>query len=141
MPPGPTPKNPATRQRRNRPATQATLETTHGVDCPALPERAWHPQTVEWWTDIWASPMAGEWEPSERHELFLLAVLVDQFWTEPTPKLAAEIRLQRQCFGLTTMDRWRLKWEINRGDKAAAKEKPRRARPKGDPRAHLSAVS
>lgn len=140
MPPGQPPKNPATRQRRNRTATQATLEQSPDVACPPLPDRAWNPQTLAWWGDIWASPMAGEWEPSEVHELFLLAVLVDQFWTEPSPKLAAEIRLQRQCFGLTTMDRWRLKWEINRGDKAA-KEKPKRARPKADPRAHLSAVS
>lgn len=140
--PGPPPKNPKTRQRTNRTVTQATLGDGGTVKAPALPKRAWHKQTLEWWADIWDSPMAAEWVSSERHELFLLAVLVDEFWREPTKELAAEIRLQRQCFGLTAMDRWRLKWEIAKGGKAPAAPKAAPAGKSGpDPRSHLTAVS
>jgi hypothetical protein len=69
--------------------------------------------------------MAPEFDESDIHGLFLLAVLVDQFWTEPSQQLAAEIRLQRQCFGLTPIDRRRLQWEIDRGEAAAAKTQKR----------------
>jgi len=50
--------------------------------------------------------------------LFLLAVLVDGFWLKPHWTAAAEIRLQRQCFGLSPMDRRRLQWEIEKVDEA-----------------------
>jgi hypothetical protein len=63
--------------------------------------------------------MAAEWDPSDLHGLIALAVLVDDFWAEDDPKsrsaLAAEIRRQRQCFGLTPIDRRRLQWEVDRG--------------------------
>jgi len=49
--------------------------------------------------------MAREYLDSDRHGLFLLAALADQFWTDPSPTLAAEIRMQRQCFGLSPIDR------------------------------------
>ena len=57
--------------------------------------------------------------------LEILADLVDRFWYGDAG-LAAEIRLQRQCFGLTSLDRRRLQWEIARGEEA---EKRRGGRP------------
>ena len=144
--PGPTPKNPATRRRRNQPATAAKLAAVpSGVKTPALPKgRKWHQQTRRWWKDIWASPMAPEFLQADVHGLFLLAVLVDDFWLEPSKELAAEIRLQRQCFGLTPIDRRRLQWEIERAESAAsAPAKPKGGRRKAaeDPRRALTAVS
>jgi hypothetical protein len=70
--------------------------------------------------------MAPEFERSDVHGLYLLAVLVDEFWLEPSQQLAAEIRLQRQCFGLTPIDRRRLQWEIDRGDEALERTAQRR---------------
>lgn len=142
MPPLPK-RNPA---RRNKSTTKATLSLVHSVKAPALPtHREWHPQTLQWWADIWASPMAPEYHDSDRHGLFSLAMLEDDFWRAESPtertRLAAEIRLQRQCFGLTPMDRRRLQWEIERGEEAQDKGRARReaAAPKGprkaDPRA------
>lgn len=104
--------------------------------------------TAEWWRDVWASPMAPEFDESDRHGLFLLAVLVDAFWVEPSKELAAEIRLQRQCFGLTPIDRRRLQWEIERTDEALDRGRKRRAaEPKpatrgraADPRAVLDSA-
>jgi hypothetical protein len=139
----PTPKrNPA---RRNRSTTRATLVSDHNVEAPELPARNWHDQTRAWWADIWASPMAPEYHESDVHGLLMLAVLVDAFWHEPTQALAAEIRLQRQCFGLSPIDRRRLQWEIERTDEAQARGARRRTStspPKrsGDPFAALRAV-
>jgi hypothetical protein len=136
-------RNPA---RRNRSTTRATLTTVHNVTAPQLPaDRDWQPLTVAWWRDVWASPMAPEYDESDRHGLFLLAVLVDQFWESPSTALAAEIRLQRQCFGLTPIDRRRLQWEIERTDEAQDRGRRRRTTPKGkggdDPRGVLRPVS
>jgi hypothetical protein len=140
-------RNPA---RRNRSTTRATLIANHAVDAPNLPTRLWHEQTREWWADVWASPMAPEYDGSDRHGLFALAVLVDDFWRSEDAKLrkeiAAEIRQQRQCFGLTPIDRRRLQWEIERVDEAQDRGERRRAAApqaddqQGDPFAALRAV-
>lgn len=119
-------RNPA---RRNRSATRATLTAAHDVRAPVLPpvDGDWHKMTVAWWRDTWASPMAPEFDESDVHGLYLLAVLVNEFWNAPSKELAAEIRLQRQCFGLTPIDRRRLQWEIERTDHAQAQGSRRRA--------------
>jgi len=82
--------------------------------------------TLAWWHDVWRSPMAPEYDASDKHGLFLLAVLVDRFWERPDKELAAEIRLQRQCFGLSPIDRRRLQWEIERTDEAQDRGRRRR---------------
>jgi hypothetical protein len=135
--------------RRNRSATRATLVVDPGLETPDLPTRLWHEQTRAWWRDVWSSPMAPEYDDSDRHGLFALAVLVDDFWRTGDSKLrkeiAAEIRQQRQCFGLTPIDRRRLQWEIERTDEAQERGRQRRtATPvtdqPGDPFAALRAV-
>lgn len=113
--PGPAPKNPATRQRRNKSATRSLLpaEAAPRQRAPSLPRhREWHDMTRSWWKDVWSSPMASEYLRADEHALFRLAVLIDAFWTEPSQALAAEIRLQQQAFGLTPLDRRRLEWNI-----------------------------
>jgi hypothetical protein len=137
-------RNPA---RRNQSTTRATLSAEHDVQAPPLPVgREWHWQTESWWRDVWASPMAPEYDDSDKHGLFILAVLVDGFWTKPTWTTAAEIRLQRQCFGLTPIDRRRLQWEIEKVDEAQERGRKRRTATRastagaGDPLAALRAV-
>lgn len=140
-------RNPA---RRNQSATRAKLSSDHDVEAPELPTREWHPQTLKWWTDVWASPMAPEYDDSDQHGLFALACLVDDFWTAESGReraaLSAEIRLQRQCFGLSPIDRRRLQWEIERTEEAQEKGRKRRApskpkpEPAGDAFAALRAV-
>src|SRR4051812_28103820 len=116
------PKDPSTRARRNRTSTAAQLQRNPKIKAPLLPERAWHPMTRAWWRDVWASPMAPEYDASDKHGLFALAVLVDDFWTADTPTsrrdLAGEIRLQTQRYGLSPIDRRRLQWEIERTEDA-----------------------
>lgn len=150
----PTPKPAATRQRRNKTSTNARLKLApSGIRAPALPSRKgpdgkvlkWHPRTRAWWKDVWASPMATEFLNSDRHELIALAELEDAFnhstETNVKLKLAAEIRMQRQAFGLTPIDRRRLQWEVERIE--GSKSTPRKRAPKKkakDPRSHLRAV-
>jgi len=157
--PGPAPKHPSVRQRRNRASTAATLRADHAIIAPELPQLApdpetgqrpqWHELTLAWWRDIWASPMAPEYDDSDRHGLFALARLVDDFWKADTPtarrELAGEIRLQAQRFGLSPLDRRRLQWEIERTEEAQDRGRKRResSRPTqagGDPRGVLRAL-
>lgn len=141
----PLPKHPSVRRRRNKSTSAATLTLVHDVEAPELPDTVtWLPATLDWWRDVWASPMAPEYDDSDRHGLFILALLVNAFWTEPTKELAGEIRLQRQAFGLSPLDRRRLEWEVERGESASEKREQRRtvskprAVPKVDPRRMLT---
>ncbi len=87
--------------------------------------------------------MAGEFLQVDVHGLYVLAELVDAFWQEPSKELAAEIRLQRQCFGLTPVDRRRLQWEVERVEEATSRRQRRRpaaAEPIEDPRKALRIV-
>ena len=155
--PGPPPKNPAIRRRRNKATTATTLAAKpRRAKPPALPPCSsldalgepvadWHPQTKAWWADIWASPLGPEYITVDVAGLLILAVLVDAFWHSPTRELAGEIRLQRQCFGLTPIDRRRLQWKFGPDAATTARRTPpkppaTRAK-KADPRRHLSAVS
>lgn len=147
-------KDPAVRQRTNRAASRATLVALPEAHArrhftPPLPKRdvaagepEWHALTKTWWRDIWRSPMAGEFLKADTHGLFALAELVDRFWHKPSVELAAEIRHQRQCFGLTPLDRRRLEWSIQRVDAAEQRRAPASRTPnRGDPRALLGVVS
>lgn len=143
-------KDPSVRARRNKASTAAKLSSNSvpKKDRPSLPKsREWLPETVEWWADLWASPMASEFHESDRHGLFILAALVDQFWMDPSKDLAGEIRLQRQAFGLTPYDRRRLEWTIESADEAKDRGRQRRERRAtsersgADPRSVLRAVN
>lgn len=148
--PGPIPKPSAIRQRKNKVSTHAVLSTERPARrrAPRLPKRDedhdWSPLTRAWWRDVWGSPMAAEFLQADIHGLYILAELVDRFWAEPTKELAAEIRLQRQCFGLTPIDRRRLQWEVERGESAATRTQQRKVRRAQDgdidPREALRAV-
>lgn len=147
--PGPAPKDASTRARRNKTATSATLQADASIVAPELPVGDWHPMVLDWWRSLWASPMAPEYDDADRHGLFELAMLRNDFWKAETAKerkdAAAEIRLQDQRFGLSPIDRRRLQWEIVRTEDATAKSAKRQApaapaRPKGDPRGTLRAV-
>lgn len=143
------PKPAAIRQRKNRSSTSAVLSAEHSVRAPKLPAtRVWNPMTVSWWKSIWASPMAPEFLEADTHGLFALAMLEDDFWNSKNPRervvLMVEIRHQRQCYGLTPIDRRRLQWQVEQGESAAEKTRRRSApkatpapTPADDPRLHL----
>ena len=113
-------KSPATRQRRNRTTTVATLEAASATRVE-LPEQVWHPMTLAWWETIWSSPMAGEWVDADVPGLVALAKMWDRFWLadETTmSKIHAEIRMAGREFGLSPFSRRQLQWEIKRVEAA-----------------------
>lgn len=144
--PGPAPKDPSLRARRNKTSTAAKLRVVEpgDVEAPELPDRLretedgdlvavqWHPRTVEWWATVWASPMAAEWLDADVPGLVLLAELWDDFYkargTSDRLKLSAELRLQEARFGLAPMDRRRLQWEVERSEDAQDRGRRRRVR-------------
>lgn len=159
MAPGPVPKPPALRQRRNRVTTAAKLpsqSSSAARDVPPLPPREsraeiWHPKVVEWWESAWHSPMAGEWLDSDmKGGLYRLAELHQRLWTcSDTDTFLAvqrEIRLAEVGFGLNPIDRRRLQWEVEKGEVAEERTKTRRraksldATSRKDPRDVLKVV-
>ncbi len=130
---GPPPKDPKTRQRRNKATTAKQLVTLAGsaprARAPRLPAiRDWDKMTRQWWGKIWKSPMAAEYLDSDIDGLLILAVLVDKFWKNPTKAMAAEIRLQGQNYGITPLDRRRLEWQVIQTEESADRRERNRAR-------------
>lgn len=137
--PGPAPKDPTLLQRRNKTSTAAKLSLAPDVDRPELPERhddegaliPWHAMAVDFWDEVWTSPMAGEYLDADVPGLFILACLTDAYWKgvmagRTGKDLAAEIRLQRVDYGLTPIARRRLQWEVERAEDATDKGRRRR---------------
>jgi hypothetical protein len=159
--PGPTPKDPTLRARRNRTATAAKLSLVPPVDGEepeveamraSLPPRRveqedgsyleaeWHPRAVSLWEELWASPMRGEYLDADVEGLYVLVAMTDAFWrrfeagqVSGANELGKELRLQRQQYGLDPIARRRLQWEVDRGDEAEERRRKRnRPRPADD---------
>ena len=131
--PGPMPKNPALRQRRNKSASRAILppEIAPIRYAPRLPEvvkGGWHKLTRAWWRDIWSSPLRHEFLRADLGALFRLAILVDAFWKFQQLAIAKEIRLLEREFGLTPLSRRRLEWTITQAEEAIDRHEQKRAR-------------
>src|SRR5438309_842745 len=110
-------KHPSVRARTNRASTAATLSNEARGPAPALPSvRDWSALTLDWWRDLWASPMSAEYHESDRHQVIVLAMLMDDFFTAESrtmrTTISAEIRQHRTAFGMTPYDRRRLEWQI-----------------------------
>jgi hypothetical protein len=129
------PKHPSQRARNNISSTRAILPAApdRKLPTPRLPSDIdWNPLVVKWWKDMWAAPMSGEYHASDLHQLFLLAMLYNDFYAEEPgtnarTRLSAEIRQHRMAFGLTPLDRRRLEWTIEQVDEAQDKGRRRRA--------------
>lgn len=147
--PGPPPKDPALRVRRNKTSTRASLGRAPAARKRALPSRAphgkaWHAETRRTWNEWWASPQAREWSEIHVSGLLRLIVLVEDFWCADNATArkvaAAEIRLQGVEFGLTPLAERRLQWErIHEEDEQSRKPvaAPPARPPSGDPRLRL----
>jgi hypothetical protein len=142
--PGPPPKDPALRVRRNKVTTKATLPKAPRARRPALPRKrpAWHPLTKREWNSWWSS--GAEYSEVHASGLLRLIYLVEDFNRATSAKerkeAAAEIRLQGAEFGLSPLAERRLQWErIHAEDEAAKKAKaaPPAPPPSGDPRLRL----
>jgi hypothetical protein len=131
------------RQRRNV-TTHATLDAPRDpAHVPKLdPSREWHLTTILWWLDIWASPMSGQWNSADEHELQRIARLVDAYArTEAVDlmlRIASEIRLQGERFGFAPLSRSKLRWTVRAGASSPHQEKAE-PQPPADPRRQFGA--
>lgn len=147
-------KHPSTRARANTASSAATLSSARRSGAiKKLPDiREWSPLTLAWWTDLWRSPMSSEYHDSDRHQIVVLAMLMDDFFTADSrtmrTTISAEIRQHRTAFGMTPYDRRRLEWTIELAEDSKDRGKTRRARQgveqpaaDADPRSILRAVN
>lgn len=132
--PGPLPKDPAVRQRRNKATSRAILpaEETPIEAQPRLPkcpsEGGWHSMAKQWWLDVWSSPMSSEFLRGDIPALFRLVSLVDSYWKTGDLQIAKEIRLLEREFGLTPLSRRRLEWQVVQTEEIEDRRAQRRAR-------------
>lgn len=132
--PGPMPKDPAIRQRRNKSTSRAVLpaETRLRIRAPRLPKlpegETWHPEAEHFWAAIWSSPMSAEFVRADEPALRRLVLMVNAFWNHPGLELAKEIRALEREFGLTPLSRRRLEWTIAQTEDAKDKREDSRVK-------------
>lgn len=132
--PGPSPKDPALRQRRNKSATRALLRVKdlprqQAPRLPELPEgEKWHVMSRKFWAAVWSSPMHYEYMRADEPALFRLLVLVNAFWNSGKLEIAREIRLLEREFGLTPLARRRLEWTVAQAEEAKDRHEAKRSR-------------
>lgn len=109
--PGPVPKPPEQRRRRNR-VDQVMLAAQHDKPFPPLPQKypggAFCAATVAWYEACCRSPMAAQWCAVDYIRLQDVAIVRDLWFRTGSLKALQELRLQEACFGLTPADRRRL---------------------------------
>lgn len=142
--PGPMPKDPSIRQRRNKASSRALLPAERAPieKAPRLPKHpegeSWHYMAKRWWQDVWQSPMHYEYLRGDLPALFRLVILVDKFWRTQSLSLASEIRLLEREFGLTPLSRRRLEWTVVQAEESKDDYERKRIRQapiiEGDPR-------
>lgn len=144
--PGPMPKDPAVRQRRNKTTTRALLVADESPrlrapKLPPLPAKKrkkkgeeievadeWHPMARQFWALVWSSPMMSEFVHADEPALFRLVYLVDKFWKSGSLAIATEIRMLEREFGLTPLSRRRLEWTVVQAEEAKDRHEVNRAK-------------
>lgn len=116
---GPAPKQADQRRRRNKPAAgdwvHLPIEGRKGK-APILPKDLdLSAATHKWWQEIWKTPMATQWTDGDVPALIELAMLRN-YLMMGVAKLANEVRLRSDQFGLTPEGRQKRRWIITDED-------------------------
>ena len=140
--PGPLPKDPTLRQRRNKSSSRALLfsvanQRVRAPKLPVLEEKGkdgevaklvWHPMAQKFWEVVWSSPMRFEYLRADEPSLFRLLYIVHLFWMTGDLEYAKEIRMMEREFGLTPFSRRRLEWQVVQTEEAIDKREEKRAK-------------
>src|SRR5690349_981646 len=124
---GPAPKPSHLRQRTNVKSGASVIEAPISAEIPPLvhPNGAdWHPFTLRAWREFSDPAVCSQWLQTDITGLEMLASCYDAYYKTGNLEHLKEIRLQRQQFGLTPLDRSRLQWEIKRGEDAERQRVP-----------------
>lgn len=128
--PGPPPKKPGERRRRNKtlPMVQLPAGGRRG-DPPDWPLPTSNAAEREVWAQVWTTPQAAQWERlgwSRVVARYVRALVVAEKRNAPSTVLA-EVRQLEDRLGLTPMSMLRLRWEVTADEVAQ-----RRARSSSD---------
>lgn len=131
--PGPPPKHPSERRRRN--ATVSMTQLPAGGRPGRPPKHPFAevlPEELAWWRKLWKQPQAVAWE---RHELGLAVarycrVLALFEAGSMSPQVLTECRQLEDRLGLNPMAMLRLRWEVTADELAERRPAASTARPK-----------
>jgi len=141
--PGPTPKDPSTLARRNKKTTAAALKADAAIVTPELPFADWHDLALEWWRDLWSSPLSVEYLSMDRHALMRCMMHVNDYWQATTPKerneASVRIEAAEKALGLNPMARRGLGWKVEKTEDAnpVRRTHAKQSNAKTDPRLAL----
>lgn len=121
--PGPAPKDPASRRRRNAAVGKTVLPAGGRVgDVPEWPIVEVDEPSV--WKSLWRLPQAAAWERDHMHMVLAdYAILRARLYGEdaPSASLLAEKRNQETVLGLNPKAMRSLLWEVATSDEVAEK--------------------
>ncbi|MCD0450779.1 hypothetical protein LO762_16500 [Actinocorallia sp. API 0066] len=110
------------KRRRNKDAFAEGAVAVQAGPCPPPDElpgwEGYSTPTLAWWNTWCAAPQAALFTATDWQRLVMLAPLVDQYWSKPSTKLMAEIRLSEASLGATHLDRLRARITIERPEPA-----------------------
>ena len=117
MSPGPAPKQPSQRRRRNAPAGGEWIELPSTVEKPILPplprrsKGRWSARTRQTW-DAWRrDPATAQYGPADVHYA-LDTIRLQEECARGRHSLAGEIRLRMDGLGLTPKGKRNLRWRV-----------------------------
>jgi hypothetical protein len=128
--PGPVPKDPTARRRRNEPARGewVDLEPLDGPVLPVLPKlprnAKWPERVVAAWSAWQEDPATGQYGPAEISAAVELAFVMRDYVRGD--EKAAEVRLRMDALGLSSKGKRDLRWRAP-SEKVAAPRKPQLA--------------
>jgi hypothetical protein len=108
------PKPPEQRRNRNRKqgGEWVVLAEAYSGQIPPIPAiYNWSEGTLRWWRAIWRTPMATQWLESDVGALSILALARQRFLTGDL-RLAREVRLLTDAFGLSPKGRQLRRWIV-----------------------------
>jgi hypothetical protein len=122
----------------------ASLPAGPRVQAPTLPKRddgaAWHPLVLEWWSDLWASPIAADYATAHKHAAYLAAYTLDLFYRKPTERLGQRVAVALEGLRMGPVDLRKMRVAPEPTTEPAPTPKPKRAATparKRDPRLRL----
>lgn len=129
--PGPQPKDPAVRARRNKPASSAVLPAAPAVRGPDLPAgHEWHQRVQDWWAALREHPVATRYTALDWQQALDVAELRQLYATAPTGRLFALIQQASVGLGLSEADRRRNGWGMQVTPQVPAEAPPLPAAPR-----------
>ena len=121
--PGPAPKDPAQRRRRNKPAEVTALPAAgRQAPAPRWPISGPSDAEAEIWAELWATPQAVAWESLgwTRIVARYARVAVAAECGEGGAMILAECRQLEDRLGLSPMAMKRLQWQVEDLDEPVA---------------------